>query len=106
VELKTAGADSLAPKPKPLAVAPSAPLSVLVAEDNRVNQRLITRLLERGGHRITMTSNGREVVARYSEERFDLILMDVQMPEVDGLQATAQIRALEAATGGTLPSSR
>jgi signal transduction histidine kinase/CheY-like chemotaxis protein len=103
VELKTAGADSLAPKPKPLAVAPSAPLSVLVAEDNRVNQRLITRLLERGGHRITMTSNGREVVARYSEERFDLILMDVQMPEVDGLQATAQIRALEAATGGHTP---
>ncbi len=103
VVLKTAAAGSLAPKPATPTLAPGSPLSVLVAEDNRVNQRLIARLLERGGHRITMTSNGREVVARYSEERFDLILMDVQMPEVDGLQATAQIRALEAATGRHIP---
>jgi signal transduction histidine kinase/CheY-like chemotaxis protein len=102
--LKTAVAGSLAAKPAwSPTLAPGVPLSVLVAEDNRVNQRLITRLLERGGHRITMASNGREVVERYSEERFDLILMDVQMPEVDGLQATAQIRALEAATGGHIP---
>jgi len=101
--LKTVAADSRASTAATPTIAPSSPLSVLVAEDNAVNQRLIVRLLERGGHRVTLASNGREAVARYSEGHYDVILMDVQMPEVDGLQATAQIRALEAAIGRNVP---
>jgi len=103
VALKTVAADSRASTAATPTIAPSSPLSVLVAEDNAVNQRLIVRLLERGGHRVTLASNGREAVARYSEGHYDVILMDVQMPEVDGLQATAQIRALEAAIGRNVP---
>jgi signal transduction histidine kinase/CheY-like chemotaxis protein len=77
---------------------PSEILSVLVVEDNLVNQRLATRLLEKRGHRVTLASNGREAIDAYLKETFDLILMDVQMPEVDGFEATAAIRGLESTT--------
>src|ERR1700680_2679649 len=66
-------------------------LSVLVAEDNAVNQLLATRLLEKRGHRVVMTANGREALEALAKDRFDLILMDVQMPEMDGLQATVAL---------------
>jgi CheY-like chemotaxis protein/HPt (histidine-containing phosphotransfer) domain-containing protein len=70
-------------------------LHVLVAEDNQVNQQLAFRLLEKKGHRVTLVANGREAVAAIEREQFDLILMDVQMPEMSGLEATAAIRSRE-----------
>ena len=71
---------------------PTRTLRVLVAEDNAVNQRLAVRLLERQGHAVTVVDTGRAALAAVSRERFDIVLMDVQMPEMDGLAATAAIR--------------
>jgi two-component system sensor histidine kinase/response regulator len=70
-------------------------LRILVAEDNLVNQRLIVRLLEKRGHRVAVAGNGLETLAALEKEAFDLILMDVQMPEMDGFEATATIRKKE-----------
>ncbi|MCU0223619.1 MAG: response regulator [Acidobacteria bacterium] len=81
----------------------SRPLSVLVAEDHPVNQRLVTRLLEKAGHTVTVVANGREAVEAYGCGPFDVVLMDVQMPEMDGLAATRAIRAIEAVRGGRVP---
>ena len=78
-------------------------LRVLLAEDNTVNQKLATRLLEKHGHCVTVTSNGREALAALDRENFDAVLMDVQMPEMDGFEATAAIRAREQHTGKHLP---
>ena len=75
------------------------PLRVLVAEDNPTNQYLIRRILEKSGHYVAMAGDGREALDLYQSGAFDLILMDVQMPEVDGLQATAEIRARERSSG-------
>jgi len=75
------------------------PLRVLVAEDNPTNQYLIRRILERSGHSVAMAGDGREALDLYQPGAFDLILMDIQMPEVDGFQATAAIRAREQADG-------
>ena len=71
---------------------PADVLSVLLAEDNLVNQRLATRLLEKRGHRVTLAANGREALAALEKQAHDLVLMDVQMPEMDGLEATAMLR--------------
>jgi len=74
-------------------------LRVLVAEDNPVNQKLAQHLLERRGHTPILVGNGREAVETILHDRFDLVLMDLQMPEMDGFEATASIRARERAAG-------
>jgi PAS domain S-box-containing protein len=74
-------------------------LRVLLAEDNPVNQTLAMRILERLGHKVHVVNNGKEAFERAQAEEFDVILMDVQMPEMDGLEATGAIRNAEAGTG-------
>jgi signal transduction histidine kinase/streptogramin lyase len=83
--------------------APPVSLRILLAEDNLVNQRLAMRLLERRGHRVEIASSGREAIDLLELERFDLILMDLQMPDMDGLEATAMIREREKQRGGRTP---
>ncbi|MGC1620865.1 MAG: response regulator [Candidatus Acidiferrum sp.] len=78
---------------------PDAFLSVLLAEDNLVNQRLAVRLLEKRGHRVVVAGTGLEALKAMEKDSFDLVLMDVQMPEMDGLEATAAIREKEKGTG-------
>ena len=81
----------------------STPLNILLAEDNPVNQHLARRLLEKRGHKVSVAGNGREALHALEERAFDLALMDVQMPEMDGFEVTAMIREREKATGGHLP---
>jgi len=82
---------------------PATCLHVLIAEDNAVNQRLARRLLEKRGHRVVAAANGREALEAIERHTFDLVLMDVQMPELDGLEATAALRAKEAGRAFHLP---
>ena len=83
--------------------APRRKLHVLVAEDSAVNQKLARTLLNKWGHSCTIVGDGREALAASAQREFDLILMDVQMPEMDGFEATAGIRERERATGRHIP---
>jgi two-component system sensor histidine kinase/response regulator len=79
------------------------PLRILVAEDNPVNQQLALHLLERRGHSAVVAENGREALAAMKKHRFDMVLMDVQMPEMGGLETTRAIREREKSTGEHVP---
>jgi two-component system, sensor histidine kinase and response regulator len=87
--------------------APAAPgirpLRILLAEDSFPNQRLAVGVLSKWGHTVTVANNGHEALAALDKQPFDLVLMDVQMPEMDGYQATAVIRERESRLGGHLP---
>jgi CheY-like chemotaxis protein len=78
-------------------------LRILLAEDNPVNQRLAVRMLETRGHVVTVAATGGEAVRAAEASTFDVVLMDIQMPEMDGFEATAVIRSRERARGRTLP---
>jgi signal transduction histidine kinase/DNA-binding response OmpR family regulator len=82
-----------------IAPEPAESLVILVAEDNLVNQRLVLRLLEKRGHRVSVVSNGLEALDALAQQSFDLVFMDVQMPEMDGLTATGLFRQRERPTG-------
>jgi two-component system, sensor histidine kinase and response regulator len=74
-------------------------LDILLAEDNIVNQKLAVRLLEKRGHKVVVVGNGREALAALTHRSYDLVLMDVQMPEMDGISATTLLREREELTG-------
>jgi len=78
-------------------------LRVLLAEDNPINRALIIQLLKKRGHDFVVAENGRQAIEAHERENFDVVLMDVQMPEMDGFQATAEIRKREAMSGNHLP---
>ena len=94
------GNSSGAQAPPHPAVEVITPARILLAEDNIVNQRVAIGLLQKRGHVVTLARNGREAVDAVRRETFDLVLMDVQMPEMGGIEATIAIREHEAATGG------
>ncbi len=86
-----------------LAAAGQRTWRILLAEDNIVNQRVVARLLEKQGYTVEVASTGRDALALLSQQAFDLVLMDIQMPDIDGFQATAAIRERERTSGKHLP---
>lgn len=111
LDLQAAIAAALNTKLPALANGPEVPatpvrahsLQVLVAEDNTVNQKLAVALLSKMGHHVRVAPNGVEAVQAWGQDRYDVVFMDVQMPELDGYGATQKIRELEASTGTHVP---
>ena len=95
--------DAVAPAEKAPSDSALAPLRILLAEDSPFNQKLAIGLLEKHGHHVTVVDDGTKAVTRVQQEPFDLVLMDVQMPHMDGLEATATIRKQEQGTDQHIP---
>jgi two-component system sensor histidine kinase/response regulator len=102
IERAIAGQGVRHPVARPLP-APAAALRILVAEDSELNARLYHALLGRAGHQVTLVSHGRDAVLAAASERFDLLLLDLHMPELDGFAVIRAIRDRERETGGHLP---
>ncbi len=96
-------ADAPAPTERRDAALNLRNLRILLAEDNAVNRKLALRLLERNGHTVFVAANGHQAVALWDREKVDVVLMDLQMPEMDGFQATAALRESERVHGGHVP---
>ncbi len=103
VRLDAAAAAEPRPNRIPQPFSAARPLSILMAEDNVVNQKVALRILQKQGHRVVLATTGCEALEKAAERAFDLILMDVQMPGMDGLTATSAIRERELATGRHVP---
>ncbi|MEO7144894.1 MAG: response regulator [Bryobacteraceae bacterium] len=89
--------------PSPIPPPPHQPLRILLAEDNAVNRKVAVHMLEKSGHSVVIASDGPEVLSILEHEPVDLVLMDIQMPMMDGIEATLAIRQREAGRGGRLP---
>ncbi|MCW5969345.1 MAG: response regulator [Blastocatellales bacterium] len=100
---KPDGAESERTHYRPLFMEAKRSLRVLVAEDNRVNQLVARKMLERFGHTAVIAEDGKAALAALDRERFDVVLMDIEMPEMDGLEATEEIRRRELDGGAHLP---
>jgi CheY-like chemotaxis protein len=99
---ETPGSSRVFSSKRPLPMQKSTrPLQILLAEDNPINQRLAQRLVEKRGHTITFASTGQEALEKIDEKAYDLILMDIQMPDLDGLATTATIRKMEGQRTGS-----
>jgi CheY-like chemotaxis protein/HPt (histidine-containing phosphotransfer) domain-containing protein len=94
---------SSAPAPAAAQDPGGRPLQILLAEDNPVNQMTATTMFEKLGHAVVVANNGRQALDKMDEEKFDVVFMDVQMPEMDGVTATGEIRKRERATGRHIP---
>ena len=93
-------ADGIVKPPRQPIRVPKKSLKILIAEDTPFNQKFILRLMERWKHQATLVENGRRAVEQLQKEAYDIVLMDVQMPEMDGLTATKEIRKFESAIAG------
>src|SRR5205823_11109693 len=102
-EAPRAARPAQAPEAAPVQTPTAAALHILVAEDNEFNAQLLEQLLVRRGHRVRLANNGREALALAEEGGFDLLLLDVHMPELDGFQVVQAVRERERSAGGHLP---
>ena len=97
------GLGESAREPGPVPVPAAVPLHILLAEDNEFSAQLLEKLLARRGHRVRLATNGRDALALAGEGVFDLLLLDVHMPELDGFEVVQAIRERERTVGGRLP---